>query len=422
VLDPLAPQVSLLPSGLTVATVTLAGSRAVHLQVAFDYGSAHQQPGQEGWAHLLEHLHLSNDSGAAESVERLSQIKAYSADFDAYTGADTTAYTVHAPRRYWESVSRLMARAISKPTLTAEAIAAECAIVAQESSIYEADPTVELVYAVARLAYAGTPYAGGLAATAGSVESLRTADPPGLAAFRARGYVNRAARVIAVGAISHAETIDFAGQLDLGSGPAPLAPMGEWRPDFEPARIVVNRRGPSRFVVAWPTVSADDQRSPLLDMLEMWLGRDHGSPFYDGLRRSGIAYSPTTAHGHVPGAGSLELWVETSDASRIDEAVDLIRAVVRDGPEALTEERVARIRSEAVGQLEMRSDNPTQLLGRLSSTASASAGRIVGIDEQIAHINAVTRGQLLETWREFLTPDRFIFVRQEFIATERRRR
>src|SRR5713101_3486923 len=87
---------SVLPNGLPLYRIALAGTRAVTILVAFDAGARAERPEENGMAHFLEHLVFKGGEKYAtyrdvnETAERLG------AQLNAYTSHDLVAFHITA--------------------------------------------------------------------------------------------------------------------------------------------------------------------------------------------------------------------------------------------------------------------------------------------------------------------------------------
>jgi zinc protease len=231
----------------------------VSIRLRVDVGSLHERPGEEGWAHLVEHLgfresrYLTNGEARRE-WQRLGV--AFGSDSNATTAPTETIYQLDipaaTPQSFQESM-RLLSGMIREPVLTTATIDAERPIVIAERR--ERDGVqARLETASRELYFAGQPLADH--SPIGTEESLRGANEAGIRAFHQRWY--RPERVV----------IAIAGDLDPRIlEQAITSNFGDWRatgaapqePDFgrpDPAqpvaRVVVEPNQP--MIVSMATV------------------------------------------------------------------------------------------------------------------------------------------------------------------------
>jgi zinc protease len=223
----------------------------VSIRLRVDVGSLHERRGEEGWAHLIEHLgfresrYLTNGEARRE-WQRLGV--SFGSDSNATTAPTETIYQLDipaaTPQNYRDSM-RLLSGMIREPVLTSATIDAERPIVIAERR--ERDGVQMRLEAASRQHFfAGQPLASH--SPIGLESSLQAANEAGIRAFHQRWY--RPERVV----------IAIAGDLD----PAVLEQavtqyFGDWRaagdaaaePDFgrpDPAqpsaRVVVEPAQP----------------------------------------------------------------------------------------------------------------------------------------------------------------------------------
>ncbi len=213
----------------------------VSIRLRVDVGSLHEGPGEEGWAHLIEHLAFRESrylqSGEARREwQRLGV--AFGSDSNATTGPTATTYQLDIPAATPQSLQdsmRLLSGMIREPVLSTATVDAERPIVMAERR--ERDGVQERLATASREHFfAGQPLAHH--SPIGFDTSLTAANDVGIRAFHQRWY--RPERVV----------IAIAGDLD----PALLeqaitAHFGDWRVSgMAPAEPNFGTPDPSRTV------------------------------------------------------------------------------------------------------------------------------------------------------------------------------
>ena len=163
----------------------------VSIRLRVDVGSLHEAPGEEGWAHLIEHLsfresrYLRNGEARRE-WQRLGV--SFGSDSNATTAPTETIYQLDIPAATPQSVAdsiRLLSGMIREPVLTTATVDAERPIVIAERRERDgvqnrlADASREHFFAGQRLA-SHSPI--------GTEASLNAANEAGIRAFHQRWY------------------------------------------------------------------------------------------------------------------------------------------------------------------------------------------------------------------------------------------
>ncbi len=92
------PRITTLSSGLRVVTLAMPQVETASLAIVTGAGSRHEEAGEHGLAHFLEHMAFKGTrrrsaKGIAEAIE------AVGGDINAATSTETTAYTARSWRR-----------------------------------------------------------------------------------------------------------------------------------------------------------------------------------------------------------------------------------------------------------------------------------------------------------------------------------
>ncbi|MFC3100799.1 M16 family metallopeptidase [Altererythrobacter lauratis] len=174
----------------------------VSIRVRIDAGSLHEEEGEQGFAHLIEHLTFrqSRHFGPGEAIPHFQRWGAgLGFDTNAITSPTHTVYQLDLPgafRQRLEESMMLFAGMIQEPTLSAENLAADVPIVLAErrerlgADMRIAVATRELFYTGQRLAQR---------APIGTVEALQGATPEAVRAFHQRWYRPENTVVVMVG-------------------------------------------------------------------------------------------------------------------------------------------------------------------------------------------------------------------------------
>ena len=163
----------------------------VSIRLRVDVGSLHERPGEEGWAHLIEHLgfresrYLRNGEARRE-WQRLGV--SFGSDSNATTAPTETVYQLDIPAASPQSVAdsiRLLSGMIREPVLSTATIDAERPIVIAERR--ERDGVQQrLADASREHFFAGQPLASH--SPIGTEASLNAANEAGIRAFHQRWY------------------------------------------------------------------------------------------------------------------------------------------------------------------------------------------------------------------------------------------
>lgn len=390
----------------------MPGARSVALSVGFGVGSVHERTGEEGWAHLLEHLQISLDSALERGREQTRFLKSLGAEFNALTRADATIYELHVARRFWPAAGKIFAQALSEPSFDASSVAIERAIIAQESQQAQQSPVRQFFWNTLSHLFAGTPYAHAESlASYGTPASLAAASAERLAHWRSTAYAAGQAWVAAVGAIEHEEAEEWAASLSLPAGAGLERPdSGAWRP-VPDTHLLIPSYPQTHLALSWPTFGAPDPRSLYISLISAWLGRGAGSRLFEEIRgRRGLAYELFTDHNQYSLVGAFQFVMETANAERANELIDVSRAIICDGHERISQDEFRLLSQELAGRMDLTCDSPATLC-TLAGDQLANYGHMRQPKEIIERIEQADFNELREVWREFLTAEHMVLSR-----------
>ena len=147
-----------LDNGLTVLVCNQGTAPKVLVQIAYDVGSAIEQEGERGLAHLLEHMIFKGTQKMAEGdIDAIA--RKYGADFNAFTSHDMTSYYFETDANNWQPFLPILADCMQNARFSDQHLASEVKAVIQELRMYsDSHWHVMLDHAFTTLFPANHPY------------------------------------------------------------------------------------------------------------------------------------------------------------------------------------------------------------------------------------------------------------------------
>jgi len=189
-----------LPNGLRVIVHEDHSTPVVAVNVWYDVGSAHEEPGRSGFAHLFEHM-LFQETENLEAGEIMRMIPAAGGSFNGTTNSDRTNYFEILPANRLNLALWTHRERMAKLQVNAENFAREREVVKEER----------------RRSYENSPYAEALGVTLdtlindwppydhpviGSMEDLNAATADDVRTFYERYYVPNNATIVIAGDVT----------------------------------------------------------------------------------------------------------------------------------------------------------------------------------------------------------------------------
>jgi zinc protease len=390
-----------LKNGLTFDRLERTGVPLVEMQLLIPSGAAADPRGKEGLAALTAALLARGSAGRsgaqfAEEVEFLGGVLQADADRDRILVAGEFA------ARDFETGLALLAGMVRRPAFAPDEVERERDLLGAARDAALDAPEDLADEALARVLFAGHPYARPIAGFRPSIATLTRED---VVAWHARHFAAGTALLAVVGPIDAARArraVDRAfGDWERGSGAPGTTPAIPRVPGREILLIDKPDATQSQIRIGQATLARTDPAWPALSVANAVLGGSFSSWLNDEIRvKRGLAYG-IDSHLVPRRAGST---FEVATATRNEKAVeslglalDLIGRLLKGG---LSEEEVTAGRSYLAGLSPLRIEAPDALAAALVERRLLGldpAGfvrlpaelRAVGLDDAKA---AVTRG------------------------------
>jgi predicted Zn-dependent peptidase len=377
-----------LANALPLHRISIPGTRAATVLVAFDAGARTEHPDENGMAHFLEHLVFKggekfNDYRKVnETAERMG------ASLNAYTSHDLVAFHITCRAEVVVEATDLLTDFVGRPKLDAEELDRERGVVIQEIQRYKDQPSMVAEELADQAAFGDHPLGR---TVLGPEEHLRTFTREGIVAFRERRWSGSRGAAFIVGNVEHANgaTAELFGRFP--SLPAPEA--FEPAPSFAPTKLVEGREtNQSHLRMLYvPKIDAGDPRQrAALSIYSTLLGGSMGSRLFDEIREQrGLAYSVYAIDHCFADLPALQLGAGL-ESSKCGEAYARMREIVAElKAEGPTQEEVARARAFAAGRRVLSFEN-TNAVARYAAGQAVVFGEDIDPDAAIQALDAVT--------------------------------
>src|SRR5215218_5816094 len=287
------PQItsSVAPNGLPIHRVSLDGTRATTILVAFDAGARTERPDENGMAHFLEHLVFKGGEiyddyrKVNETAERMG------GSLNAYTSHDVVAFHITVRAEAAMQAADLLTDFVGRPRIEQGELDKERGVVIQEIQRYKDQPAAVAEELIDRAAFGDHPLGRPVL---GPEEHLRTFTRDAIVAFRERRWSGERGGAFVVGNLDAAPADGELEELFARFPTLPAPGPYEAAPDFAP-RTLVERRdsNQSHLRLSYrPHVDVSDERArSALAIYSTLLGGSMGSRLFDEIREQrGLAY------------------------------------------------------------------------------------------------------------------------------------
>ena len=187
-------------NGLPLALISLPGTRAATILVAFDAGARNERLDENGMAHFLEHLVFKGGESyptyhdVNETAERLGGV------LNAYTSQDLVAFHITVRAESVEPALDLLTDFVGRPRLEGAELDRERGVVIQEINRAYDQPSVVAEYLIDRAAFGEHPMGR---TVLGPAENLQSFSREAIIAFRERCWSGARGGAFIAGNLEH---------------------------------------------------------------------------------------------------------------------------------------------------------------------------------------------------------------------------
>ena len=345
-------QSATLPNGLRVCVIPKKGFSSYFACFGTWYGSVmrsfllsgERRDTPAGVAHYLEHKMFDMPEGD----NALQSMTAAGADPNAFTAFDETVYYFRCTERFEENLRTLL-RFVSTPYFTAETVAKEQGIIAQEIRMYDDVPDYAVFFELMKLLYRSHPLREDIA---GSVESIAEIDAETLYACHRAFYTPGNMCLCVEGDVEAEEICRIAEEVlgpERGEVPQPLIP----EENDAPEKLYTERRmsvsAPLfELGAAFRPAEGDTLRERIVARLALRLLCGSSSPFYTRLYREGLLNRSFSYECEFPAnTAVLSAGGESRDPQRV--YAELLGEVERIGAEGFESAYFERAKRASLG-------------------------------------------------------------------------
>ena len=402
-LDPeIACQTTRLPNGVRVVTEYMPQAKTVSLGLWIEAGSRHEDPGQEGFAHIWEHMAFKGTATRdtltiAKELDRLGGLA------NSYTSREVTCFYVRVMDAHLPRAFDILTDIALHPLLDPEELRREQDVILQEIAMVEETPEDKINEVFWQDAWENAAVAHPIA---GNSASVSRATPQSLQFWRREHYRPSAITVVAAGAVVHSELVGLAARaldlLPMGPAPAP-SPAGTYRPP----RLAIHQDCEQHHVImAFPAVGNASPRYHAYSILGTLLGGNMSSRLFQEVReKRGLAYAIDAGLYALSDAGLLQIQaaVEPERTAELLTVIQAELAALADG--RISETELVDTREHLKGLLYLGAESTENRMMRLARN-TLLFDRPISLEETAASLDAVSLVDLIRTARETFAPDK----------------
>jgi predicted Zn-dependent peptidase len=389
-------QTSVLPSGIRLVTETMADVRSVAVAYWVGSGSRDEPDRLSGASHFLEHLLFKGTEArsAAAIAESLDEV---GGDCNAFTTKEYTTFYVRLLAEHLPLGLDILSEIMWEPALRPADVDAERTVILDEILMHSDEPADLAAEQWQSSLFTGHELGRDTLGTAGTIGAL-TADD--IRTFFERHYRPANMVVSVAGDCTHeAVAADlerrFAGTPG-GEAPVRTAPG----PDARALHVVRRPTEQAHVVYGMRSVPRTDDRRWSLAVLNHVLGGGLSSRLFQKVREErGLAYSIWSERAAYQDAGSLAVVVGTAP-EHVDEVLRIVAGELDLLAEhGITDRELAVAKGNLRAEMLLSGEDSGARMSRIGASLLLH-GEVQRIDEVLAHVDVVTRDDVLARAQE----------------------
>ncbi|WP_232540153.1 M16 family metallopeptidase [Azohydromonas aeria] len=382
-----APVLTTLDNGVRVVTVPLPHLRSASVAVFVRTGSRNESSKLGGLSHFLEHMAFKGT--ATRDVQAINlDAERIGADMNAWTSKDTTVYYLNGLGRDAPRMLDMLADVVLHSTFPEAEIEHEREVVLQELTEYEEDPQSVVSQLLDVAAYGKQPLARPIIGTRRHVERITRDD---LVAYVGRHYAGANLVIAAGGDVRPAQVEALAEKL-FGA-----VPRGEANGAEAVAHLggLQSRRRPgisqvySSIGLPLPSQTQGARAHQAGLVAATLFGGGMSAPLVDEVReRRGLAYH-VAAEAETSDVHGLMVIDAITQPDKLMEYLRAVGALLRAQAEGIDAQQLERARNQLLVQAVHKQERPFSAIEAAAEQLFVH-GRLIGADEAVAQIEAVT--------------------------------
>jgi len=384
---------TVLPGGLRVVTEAMPGVRSASVGIWIPVGSRDETPALAGTSHFLEHL-LFKGTTRRTALDLANAMDAVGGEFNAFTEKEHTCFYATVLDRDLPLALDIVADVVLEATLTAADVDIERGVVLEEIAMRDDDPADLVHDEFATTLFGDRPLGRPILGTEQSIHALTRRQING---YYQRRYMTDAMVVSVAGNVEHAAVLRlvrraFGDWLDESLPTSPMRIPGDerLRPPSRSVNVLSDETEQANLVLGCHGLSRHDPRRFAIGVLSAALGGGMSSRLFQRIREErGLAYSVYSFSSSYTDAGMFGVYAGCQPG-KTDEVLSLILAELNAAARGeLDADEIERGKGQMRGATVLGLEDAGSRMTRIGKSETIY-GEVLGVDELIARIDAVT--------------------------------
>jgi predicted Zn-dependent peptidase len=395
-----------LPSGIVLVGEEIDSVRSLAVGAWVRVGARHEQPGENGLSHFLEHM-LFKGTTTRDAFQIAWSLEAVGGHLDAYTGREATVYYARALDEHLSLALDVLADLTLRPRMDPDDVAKEKQVILEEIHNSEDTPDDRIHDLFADVVWNGHPLGNRIL---GSKETVTAFSPDTVAGYHARHYI---APNLLIGIAGRFDWDRFVEESAARFAAAPAGIPAEAPPRPASGRAVahhVEDLQQQYLCVGAVGLPHEHPDRYTLALLSTALGGGMSSRLFQRVReQEGLAYAVYTYADSYRDAGMFCAAMNVQP-TRGRKALRLtLDEFDRVAAEGLPAEELAAAKAQLKGGILLSLESTSSRMHRIARS-QLYAGRIVPVEELVDAIERITTEDVRRVAAALLARDRLSLV------------
>lgn len=385
-----------LKNGVRVISERLPSVRSLAIGVWVDVGSRHEQTGEDGLSHFIEHM-VFKGTRRRNAKQVAASLESIGGSLNAFTTREQTCFTARVLDEHFNEAMDVLADITCHATFTPTNMDRERLVICEEIKESLDNPSDRIHDLFARTFWGDHPLGQPIM---GQPETIRTVSRATVKKFLKRHYRTESIVVAAAGAVSHqrlVRTVREKFNFEPGEGADALEAT---RINHRQVAISPDKNSQTHFCLGFPAIAYNDPRKMTMLAMATYLGGGMSSVLFQKLREQrGLAYSVFAYHDFHRDAGVFGIYLGT-DGERLREAYDLIITECRRlKKKRLSTLAITQAKAQLKGHLMLSMESTSNRMHRLGRQ-EMMAGNYLDSDTVLKQIDKVTAADVIALTNE----------------------
>ncbi len=396
---------AVLDNGLSIIANPMPYSRSVSVVIFTGTGSCHENPGEAGVSHFIEHLCFKGTRHRPTSKDISQAIEGVGGVLNASTGKEATAYWGKVASSHFPLLLDTLSDLILNPLLRQEDLEQERSVIIEEINMSLDSPQQRVSMLIDELLWPEQPLGRDIA---GSKETVSSMSRTQILEYFSHHYLPNNTVVSIAGDIESAEAIDRVASL-FNNWTARQAPPKDYFLDQEQfsARLQINTRESEQahLCLAIHGLPYAHPQRFALDMLNTVLGEGMSSRLFIEIRENkGLAYDIHSYMNHFRSSGSLIIYAGT-DAGKVETASSAIIEELFKLKQEISLEELARARELLKGRIQLEMED-NRNLAMWTGSQEIMKRDILSLEQVLSVFDSITLDDLARVAGELIHGDK----------------